>query len=482
MITSNLYINYIMKTTVSQLCLSTIILLSAPVTALAQQPQSPTTPFVTEDSIAVSEIIPPIHRQTEMTQAYGSQKDLASDILHHIVREENVTILTGDKTQGDSVNRAFRENAPRNRRIESIPRFAIVGSDNKFYMGIGVSLRATASFDFGADNPSAYDFIPSAFLPSQPGNRSNLRLSAQTSSFYINVVALPGTKNRIGLFFSGDFKNDGYKFKVGHIYAKYRGLTVGYTHSLFEDGDAMPYTIDDQGPNGEASLTTIVAYWTQQFGHGFSVDAGIDAPECDYTLNGYVSTVNQRIPAIPAAIQYTLPGNAGHVRLAAIMRPMQYRDLSKSALKALVGWGLQLSGSYSPVSPLTLYYSGAYGRGISNYLQDSNGMNTDATASITTPGQLRLGSAWSVVGGLQYKFSRKFSSNLMYSQMRYYRANGCMTPQSDYRYGQYVTANLIWRLNRFAQFGIEYNWGKCNHYQGNSLHSNRFQVLWGLAF
>lgn len=465
----------------SSILLMAILLLSS-FTVRSQQPQSPTTPFLTEDSIAVSEDVPPIHRQTEMTQAYGSQKNLASDIINHIVREENVTILTGDKSEGDKVSRAFRENAPRNRRIESIPRFAIVGSDNKFYMGIGVSLRATASFDFGADVPSAYDFIPSAFQPSTPGNGSNLRFSAQTSSFYINVVALPGSKNRIGLFFSGDFKNDGYKFKVGHIYAKYRGLTVGYTHSLFEDGDAMPYTIDDQGPNGEASLTTVVAYWSQQLGHGFSVDAGIDAPECDFTLNDYVENVNQLFPAIPAAIQYSMADNGGHIRLAGIMRPMRYRNGLESADKNLVGWGFQLSGSYSPISPVTLYYSGAYGRGISDYLQDSNGMNTDATPSITNRGQLHLGTAWSAVGGLQYKFSRKFSSNLMYSQMRFYRADGCIAPASDYQYGQYVTANFIWRLNRFAQLGIEYNWGKCRHYNGNTLHANRFQVLWALAF
>lgn len=166
--------------------------------------------------------------------------------------EPEVTVILGDPNYADDVSIEFKENAPKRKRDAGLPRFAIIGNEQKFYLGIGAQFLGEAVMDFGDEMPSPYSFTPSSITPATPGNGANLRFTALTSSIYLNAVALPGTKNRVGLFFKAKIKNgNDYGFDVSHFYVTYRGFTAGYTSSLFADGAAMPYTIDDEGPNGD---------------------------------------------------------------------------------------------------------------------------------------------------------------------------------------------------------------------------------------
>ena len=181
-------------------------------------------------------------------------------------------------------------------------------------------------------------------------------------------------------------------FDVFHFYAKYRGLTAGYTSSAFTDGAAEPMTIDFEGPNGYPSVFLFTAYWTQNFTKNFSGAIGIDAPTASLTTGNGTSTVNQRIPAIPLYLQYAWAQGNSHVRLSGLVRPMQYRNLVADKNKTMTGWGLQLSGMTNVAGPLSLSYSAAYGNGIGNYLQDDNGIGLDAVATAKEGDMNRYGS------------------------------------------------------------------------------------------
>lgn len=383
--------------------------------------------------------------------------------------------------QADSVKEAFEDNAPSNRNIEGIPRFAIVGKENLFYMGVGAALKLNGAFDWGDDANSVTDFTPASFTPSTPGNRSNLGFTAKESTIYMNIVALPGRKDRFSLFFSANFKGENKSFKLSHIYAKYRGLTIGYTDDAFTDGDAVPYTIDSEGPNGSVSYKTVVAYWTQDFGQGISGILGVDAPSASMEYNDKVAEVNQRIFAIPMALQYRW-GDGSHVRLSGLLRPMQYRNLVLNQNKAILGWGVQVSGLASITDKLCTYYNAAYGLGIEDYFCDAADIGADVTPSLVKPGKMYAAKAWGISAGLSYAFRPDLVAHAVYSQMRVYPHSGALPPTTDYLYGQYLAANLMYNLNRFVYVGVEYDWGKRRATNGESLHVNRLQALFQLAF
>lgn len=395
--------------------------------------------------------------------------------------EEIVTVVVGDKGVTDEVITELTDNAPQHRRESGLPRFAIVGHDNKFYMGIGAQLNGMASFDFGDQMPSSYNFIPSSMTRKVAGDGANLRFSAATSNIYLNVVALPGTENRIGLFFKGDFTNNNYGFNISHFYATWRGLTAGYTNSLFEDAAAMPFTIDNQGPNGSAAQTVMRGSWTQKFTPHFSGAIGIEGNTADMTVNGYTRQVTQRLPAIPLYLQYGW-GGSSHLRASFIFRPMQYRNLEIAENKTPLGWGVQLSGLAELAPFATFYYSATYGRGIADYLQDDNGLGLDATPDLAKPGSLELTKSMGLTGGLGFQLSKKWESNLTYSHLTNWTNASARPADSTYRYGDYVAANLIYDLNRFLTFGLEYDYGHAKDWSGNSLHSNRLMGLLQVTF
>ena len=396
--------------------------------------------------------------------------------------EENVVSVVGnEQVDAKDVERAFKSNAPTSPKENGLPRFAIVGKDGKFYLGLGAQFLGEGVFDWGDELPSALMMTPSAITSRTPGNGGNLRFAWQSSSIYMNFVAMPGSKNSVGLFFKADFTGNNNSFSIYHLYAKYRGLTVGYTASLFTDASAEPFTIDYAGPNGYPYLTLFTAYWQQNFTKNFSGAIGIDAPTASISTASTTAMVNQRVPAVPLYLQYAWNGGASHVRLSGIMRPMQYRNEAAEKNKTIVGGGVQLSGMTDIVGGLSLQFNAAYGKGMGTYLQDDNGLGLDAVATVDA-GELKAVTNLGITGGLSYQLSPKVTSNLVYSHLTNWFDTDAAVVISYYRYGDYVAANVIYAINKFVSAGIEYDYGHSKSVDGTGLHSNRLQCQFAITF
>lgn len=392
-----------------------------------------------------------------------------------------VSVTNNDTVNASIVEQHFKNNAPSSPKDNGLPRFAIVGKDHKFYMGIGAQFLGEAVYDFGDEMSSPILFTPSAITPATPGNGSSLGFGWQTSSLYLNILAMPGTNNQIGLFFKANFTGNNNTLHVKHFYAKYRGLLVGKTTSLFTDAAAEPMTIDYEGPNGYPFLSVFTASWTQNFTKNFSGAIAIESTTTAMTTNSSTEQVNQRIPVIPLYLQYAWDNGASHARLSGIVRPMQYRNLEKEQNKVLPGLGVQLSGMTKVVGPLSFNYNIAYGKGISTYLQDDNGLNLDAVPT-TEKGKLKMVKNLGVTAGLSYNFNSKVSTNLVYSHLTNWLPDNAAPESKTYRYGDYVAANIMYNINRFVGAGIEYDYGRRKDFAGQQLHTNRIQVQMSVTF
>lgn len=391
-----------------------------------------------------------------------------------------VTPILGNAPSKD-VKDALQQNAPSVPNDNGLPRFAIIGKDRQFYLGIGAQFLGEAMFDFGDNMPSALDFTTSSITPKTPGNGGATRFAWQSSSFYLNFVALPNTDNHIGVFFKAKFTGGNNVIKVSHFYGKYRGLTVGYTHSAFTDGDAMPMTIDSEGPDGSVSRSLFTAYWAQNFTKNFSGAIGIDAPTGDITTAATTSTVSQRIPAIPIYLQYAWNGGDSHVRLSGLYRPIQYRNLSENRNSSVQGAGIQLSGITHIAGGLSAQFDATYGSGISSYIQDDDDLGLDAVA-ITEAGKMKAVKSMGLTAGLNYVFTPKLSANVTYSHITNWLPSAATVGGDTYRYGDYAAANVIYAFNKFISAGIEYDYGHKKDISGEGLHSNRIQAQLAVTF
>lgn len=380
----------------------------------------------------------------------------------------------------------FQENAPKSYKIPGAPRFAIEGKDRKFYLGIGGTAKATVSYDWGNPIDNAYDFTTSSIpMQQRKGDGGLYQFSAATSGLFVNFVALPGTKNQVGVYFNFNLTGNGndYGFNLYYAYIKYRGLTVGYDFSLFSDMAAIPPSIDNEGPNALTAIPNGVIDYRHSFNNHWSAGVGAELPMASATTGDGTYMVNQRVPDIPAYVQYSWGGGKSWVRLSGIIRNMLYRDEVADRNRDCVGWGVKMSGSASFGPVVTAYYQAAYGRGITSYFQDLYEGGLDMTPDGN--GRLRGVKAWGGYFGLQYNISPKVYATTTYSHLRNYASayEGGATPwDSQYRYAQYALANVMWNITSQISTGIEYIYGRRVDMDGVSRHDNRIQTMLQVTF
>ena len=96
-------------------------------------------------------------------------------------RHESHDVVTPliNSANTEELKKSLQENAPSTPNDNGLPRFAIVGKDRQFYLGIGAQFLGEAMFDFGDPMPSALDFTPSSITPKTPGNGGATRFAWQ---------------------------------------------------------------------------------------------------------------------------------------------------------------------------------------------------------------------------------------------------------------------------------------------------------------
>lgn len=393
----------------------------------------------------------------------------------------------------DTTNKVYNilhQNAPHLYNIPDVPRFALLGKESKYYMGLGVNIKAVGVFDFGSPISNPYEFIPASIpVSSAPGNGAQFKFSGQQSNIYLNAVALPGTPNQLGAYVSINFVNPNYAPSLNHAYLKYRDFTAGYTFSIFSDAAATPVTIDYQGMNAFTGMIHGMVAYEKTFGKkkGWTAGVGLDMPANSYTLTDKTASVNQRVPDIPFYIQKNWANGNGWLRASAIVRNLYYRNLAAGRNVDKIGWGVKMSGSTPVTSRLTAYWQGVYGKGVASYIQDLGATGMDLMPDPSDPARLDPVKVWGAYGALQYNFSKNVFGTLGYSQVRTYAhqypvADGSNPWKNGYKYAQYVVANVIWNVNSIVQVGAEYLYGRRVDYGDTQAHDNRLEAMLQVSF
>lgn len=406
---------------------------------------------------------------------------------YHLEKVEVIKSHSGDTVNEETVYNVFVDNAPKAYNVPGAPRFAIVGKDKKFYLGIGGQVKATVSYDFGHPIDNGYDFTTSAIpMTIKKGNEGLVQFNAATSGLFINFAALPGTKDQIGVYLNANFTNGtNYGFSLQYAYLKYRGITAGYNYSLFSDMAAAPPSIDNEGPPGFTAIPKGVVDYIYNLDTHWSFGAGIEMPILSGTNGTESYTVSQRVPDIPVYVQYSWGGGASWLRASGIIRNMLYRDVVADKNRNNVGWGVKLSGSASLCPLVTAYYQAAYGHGITSYFQDLYEGGLDMVPDAATPGKMSTVKAWGGYIGLQYNLSKNVFATTTYSHLRNYASqyDGGATPWGEqYKYAQYALANVMWRINSVVQTGIEYIYGRRVDQSGAQAHDSRIQTMLQISF
>ncbi|MDO5572110.1 MAG: porin [Bacteroidales bacterium] len=408
----------------------------------------------------------------------GAQKK--GDKKNSLGKETQVVVLDPQEKQYINIINVFVKNSPKMFTAPGAPRFAVIGKKHKYYLGIGGYLKGTASFDFGSpiDNPM---YFTTSQIPMnlKPGNGGLFQMGAGTSNIFFNFIGLPKSKHKIGAYVNFNFTGNDYAFNLYWAYLTYAGFKVGYDFTMFAHLAAISPSIDQEGaPSIPTVPNTVFNYTYNKKNWSFAL--GLEMPMVDPTYDDNTYQVNQRIPAVPAYIQYSWDKGNSSVRLSGLWRNMQYRDVATDKNKNKMGWGVQLSGVVTSTYPLTLYYQGVYGKGIASFIQDLSGLGLDMVPKKNNNDIFDVVPLWGGYLGAQINYTKKLFSSHTYSQVRNYAdhyLDGSQEWGDQYKYARYVLNNLFYNVSSNILVGLEYIWGSKTIMDGSTRHDNRIQTM-----
>ena len=339
---------------------------------------------------------------------------------------------------------------------------------------LGGFVRVVTSADFDG-SVASNDFIVSSIPVPQPwDNKGRFGLDASASRLNLEVVQKIEGIGNLKFYIESDFRGASDVFRLRQAYVSFLGITAGQTWSFMYDAAATAPSIDIQGDDSRTFFRTPLIGYSRRFGDHFSAGAAIEYPKAKITTTTGVKSVAQRIPDFSLYVQYK--GAAGHLKLAGVMRGVQYGNTGNEKIESEFGWGVQLSGSVKPAKFLTLYAQGIYGAGIGRYINDLAYLSVDLMPDYNEAGVMRALPMYGVSFGARADLSKKFyvAASVARAQMTDWK---CYTMPSDFHKGSYASGTIFWRAFKNMTVAAEYLYGKRENIDHQSGQANRVQLM-----
>lgn len=369
----------------------------------------------------------------------------------------------------------------RNFSDPAAPYFLFMSKDAKLSMGVGGCVRLRGWFDWGgavSSNGFAPYLIP---MNPEPTNMRRFATTPSGSSLFFRVIGRNKKLGEYQLYIEGNFNGyNGRDFHLKKAYAILNEWTIGYANSTFSDPAALPPTVDASGPNNKVSSTSVLVRWMHPFKKRWTVAVSLETPASQPGVDNKLSEkVNDWLPDAAAFIQYAW-GRSEHIRLAGIVRTLSYRDKIKAQNHTIPGWGLFLSGVGHPHPAVTLYGNICSGQGFESLSGDMKIGNYDLTADPDNPGKMYAPWAlgWNI--GIQYNFLSNLFASVSFSESRYLPQK--MVSDTEYKWGNYLAANVFWNITPRIQCGLEFDTGERKNFNGNRRRAQRFGALAQFSF
>src|SRR5262245_23676878 len=331
--------------------------------------------------------------------------------------------------------------------------------------------------DFSYDQKPAGDpdqFIPSSMpIPAVRGvHNSNVMVRATRLNFDFRI---PNTRvGDVRFFIEGDFfGTNATTPRLRHAYAQVHNFLLGQTFSNFMDPDITPDTLDIRGPTGWVNLRN------PQLRYGFALNkrtvlwASVEKPTSDLEVKTPQFTSQPNSPTPDATIRLRQEFQRGHWQVASIFRSIA-GFLPDGRTGSVFGWGVSGSGKIRLLNKDNLLLQGAYGRGISRYLQDASGLGIDAAVVSTADPHLRATPAIGIMAAFQHYWTSSIRMNVIYGKTQV--TNTAFQPKTTDHKSQYGSVNMIWNPFGSLEIGAQYHYGWKDLKDGQSGNASRFQI------
>ncbi len=390
---------------------------------------------------------------------------------------EKAVILSGNRDAGHVLVAKLYDYSQLHHSDPRAPRFLFLDQMGKVALGIGGYVKGTLQYDMDGSIDDGANFITYDIpVPMDPALRNQYYANANNSTIYLKLV---GKSEKFGYYqayiqtnFSGDGVT-GYGLKLKQVYLSVGSVTAGLARSSFVDGSAGVQTVEDEGPTGEIDAKNIILQYRTDFNKHFSGAISVEMPNAQYSENTDVKAIKQRVPDIPAYIQYAWQ-NDSHIRLSGLLRNLSYRDLVAQDNRFATCWAVQLSGVINLGWGTTFLYEGATGCGYAHYVNDLSGTGFDLIPDGIS-GKMKAPQIMNLEVGFKKYLRPHLFVSALYSQARVYGQQS-LGPDA-YRYAQYASVNCFYDIVSDLRIGVGYIYGNRANMNGMHGHANRAEGM-----
>lgn len=374
--------------------------------------------------------------------------------------------INANETAGPRV-----DNAPIDPTLKGF--FRIPGTET--IMKIGGYAKADFIYDTKPIGSFDY-FVTSAIPTSGPDTQRGSQFTAHAKQTRVNVDFRRDTSaGSARLFFEGDWFGDAsfgfdpgsYRFRLRHAFGQVENFAAGYSFSAFMDNDALPDTLDFEGPGAAPFLLLAGARYIFKPSAHTNISIAAEAPQAEITtpLGAGKSTA----PDLSVRARYE--ADAGHVQLSGLWRRLAWRS-GAGPSDSTNGYGVNLAGSLKTVGDDYLVAGAVWGKGIARYVSDLAGSGLDAV--VDPSGNLQALEEYGGYAGYTHYWTSKLRSTGVVGYLG--MGNKPYQSGTSFDSSQYYSANLIWNPAGSLNVGAEVLYGRFKTFDGNSANDTRIQM------
>ncbi len=321
---------------------------------------------------------------------------------------------------------------------------------------------------------NADEFIPSSILIPTVQGVHNANVSVRPTRLSLDF-RIPSTQmGDVRFYVEGDlFGSTSTTPRLRHAYAQVRNLLIGQTFTNFMDPDAVPDTLDFQGPNGMVNLRNPQIRYAFAISERTVLSVSVEKPSSDLAFKTPQFSSQPNSPSPDGTVRVRQEFQRGHWQVASVFRSIA-AFLPDDRTDSVFGWGVSAAGAFRVFEKDNLVFEGTYGHGISRYLQDASGLGIDAAVVSTTQPRLKATPAVGTALSYQHYWDKRLRSSFVYGFAQV--QNTAFQPGATYHKSDYTAANLIWNPFGSLNFGSEFLYGWQVLKNGSTGNAPRIQL------
>ncbi|MFP2932024.1 DcaP family trimeric outer membrane transporter [Pyxidicoccus sp. 3LG] len=315
------------------------------------------------------------------------------------------------------------------------------------------------------------DFVPASIPVGSRLRGPNLNFNAKQSRLFFEGGKLSLLGPLIG-HVSADFYGEGSSggdFRVYEVYASVGPFLTGRKWSTFMGLEAIPDTLDFQGPGSMLAARREMLRYGPTLGP-LLVQVSLERPEPDLTLlDDEEEAMRTPLPDVSGALEWDF-GEGRNVRAAGLARWLSYYELGGGLEDTVTGWGLMVNGLWT--WQRTGWRASAqvhYGKGIGSYIGDLAGQGLDAV--LVAPGRLETVSSFGFYVGLEPQWTEWLASTFVYGYLDV--SPPASLPGTTLERTHYLSGNLKARPMRSFELGTELLFGRRQNQDGRADNALR---------